>query len=155
MSLQHPQNRTLIFILIALLATNLVWMGYNFISKGSKKNTERKGMLSDFLEKEVKFSPAQMVAYDSLRSQHRRQGKNFADSLRPIKTERFRQIGLAGFSDSAIAVAAQHSAENQLLMETRFLNNIREIRNICTPEQRAIFDTGFYRPFERRGNKGR
>ena len=150
----HPQNRTLIFILIALLAANLIFMATQFFMKGRKPgNPERRGMMHDFLKNEVKYSDAQMVAYDSLRAQHREEGKNAGEEMRNKKREMFRSLGLSQFSDSAISSAAEVSAENQRAMEIRFLNNLKEIRNIGTPGQRAVFDTGFYRSFERRSHK--
>lgn len=150
----HPQNRTLIFILIALLAANLIFMGTQFFMKGKRSgNNERKGMLTDFLKEEVKFSGAQMVAYDSLRMHHREEGKSSFEEMRNKKREMFKSLGQSQFADTAIAAAAEVSAQNQRAMETRFLNNLKEIRNIGTPGQRAIFDTGFYRSFERRSHK--
>ena len=55
------------------------------------------------------------------------------------------------FSDSAITVAANRSAELQKQMEIKMLTHFKEVRQLCTPAQQPAFDTLFYKVWNRKG----
>ncbi|MDB5202090.1 MAG: hypothetical protein JWQ27_1499 [Ferruginibacter sp.] len=143
--INQSKNKTLLFIIGILLLTNIVLVWMMLSGKPQDKRPERKSPMSAYLKSEVGFSPAQLVAVDSIKSRHRRDVKLLFDNMRNDKEQAFKALGKNGFSDSAINSAATYSASQQQALEIKMLSHLRDIRNVGTPEQKAKFDTGFYK----------
>jgi Spy/CpxP family protein refolding chaperone len=142
-------NRRWLMILGILLLANLAVLAYFIIQRKSGGHSDRRGQMSAYLKKEIGFSDAQMAHYETIKARQRAESKAMFDSIRDAKTETFRMLGAQGFSDSSIAAIAKASAAKQQNMETIMLMHLREIREICTPEQRKRFDTSYYRVLAR------
>ncbi len=140
----QPRNKILIIIIAILLVANIILLSFLFAGK-LEKRPERKSQMGAYLKNEIGFSDQQMVQFDSVKARHRRQVKVLFDSIRIKKDAAFRAIGASAFSDSTIGNAASFSAEKQQDLELMMLQHLKEIRMICTPQQRQQFDTGFYK----------
>ncbi len=140
-------NKTLVFVLALLLLGNLIFVGLLFFNRepGKKVSAERRGPLTTYVKNDIGFSETQMMAFDSIKAQHKKQVGKWFDDIRNEKMDVYRKLGSMQFSDSAIAEAARFAAQKQESMEKMMLTNIKDIRNICTPEQMQKFDTGFYK----------
>jgi len=147
----QPRNKVLIILIGILLAANIILLSLFLLEKPEKK-PERRSQMGLYLTKEIGFTTQQMVQFDSIKAQHRRQVKQLFDSMRVKKESAFKAIGTNGFSDSSILSAATYSAAQQQQLELMMLEHIRDIRGICTPKQRLQFDTGFYKVMTR--NRG-
>lgn len=147
----QPRNKVLIILIGILLAANIILLSLFLLEKPEKK-PERRSQMGLYLTKEIGFSGQQMVQFDTIKAQHRRQVKLLFDSMRIRKEAAFRSIGANKFSDSSILNAATYSAAQQQQLELMMLKHIRDIREICTPAQRLQFDTGFYKVMTR--NRG-
>ena len=77
--------------------------------------------------------------------------KTSFDEMRNNKSQLFKDLGTNAFSDSAITVAANRSAELQKQMEIKMLTHFKEVRQLCTPAQQPAFDTLFYKVWNRKG----
>ena len=122
--------------------------------RGGKKGFHggREAMVSEFLKKDIGFNPAQLQQYDTLsKKQHEQIGPLF-DEARKNKEDQLKQLAAAGFTDSAINIAAGQSSEKQKNIETNMFRHIREIRTICTPDQLPKFDSLVYKIVGKRGD---
>jgi len=103
-----------------------------------------------YLKKDLGFSDAQLLSYDSLEEVHWQGMKPLFDTLRKEKEKRIRYIANFGFEDSAIITAVAKTAVKQQLVETNMLMHVKNIRNLCTPAQKTMYDTSIYKMFVRR-----
>lgn len=140
----QPKSKILIILIAILLITNISLLVI-FLNQKPEKRFDRKSMMGAYLKNEIGFSPEQMVDFDSIRAQHRRQVKSLFDGVRGTKIATFKALGNNAFSDSAIQNAAAESAKQQEDLERTMLKHLKDIRNICTPSQQLVFDTGFYK----------
>ena len=152
---RQAKNRTLIIIFSILLLLNIGLLSYYIFFKDKKSYTSenKRIYISEFLKNDVNFSESQLKQYDSLKKEHQIVTRNLYDSLRQKKQNIFKQIGLAGFSDSSIEVAAQYAATQQKDIELETLRFFSRARNLGTNEQRIKFDSSFYKVFSKSRNK--
>jgi len=146
----QSKNKTWLIVIGMLLMANVVLFATYLLKRPQgRKPAERGRAMSNYLKNELGFSDAQMSAFDSIKNQHKQQAKQAFDAMRTSKVQALKDLGAASFSDSAIAKAAAFSASQQQEMEMHMLQHLKEIRGICTPEQRQKFDTGFYKVMAR------
>ena len=138
-------NKILLLIIGILLITNIAIIALLFTSEDSDNHKEYKSPMTSYLQKEIKFSDSQMKTYEALQTTHSASMKKFFDSLRAEKINVYKQLGTKSFDDSAMQLAVMYASNKQLSMEAMMLNHVKRIRNICTPEQQLVFDTGFYK----------
>lgn len=154
MNISNTRVKTLLAALVVLFITNLVLAFMLFKKPQNAGNKKPEGPLQGFLKNEVQFSQAQMAAYDSLRAQHRLSMHRSFDSIRQQKQQLYNTLAANNFSDSAIRNTIVSAANTQEAVEENMVSSLSQIRALCTPEQRAIFDTGFSKYlFERRAPK--
>ena len=148
MRTENPSNKIFIIVIALLLIANIVTLSLLLTNKKTD-NDDRKNTMRNYLKKEIGFSDAQLNAFDTVKSNHRAEVKPMFDEMRTRKQLNLKNIGAQSFSDSSIINAATYAATQQQNLELTMLNNLKEIRNLCTPAQRAIFDTGFYKIMNR------
>ena len=144
MKTENSSNKILIIVIALLFVANAVTLTLLFTGK-RPANDDRKNAMRNYLKTEVGFSDAQIVAFDTVKSRQRSQAKIIYDEIRERKQNNLKKIGSENFSDSSIKSAAVYAATQQENMEINMLRHLKDIRNLCTPPQRAIFDTGFYK----------
>ena len=151
------KNKILLITVIILLLTNIAMLVF-FLNKGGERRRPhggREAMMTEFLKKEVGFTPLQLVQYDTLSKQHRATMKASFDKMRSSKEQQLKDLGAGAFSDSAINIAATQSSAMQKDMELGMLKHIATIRALCTPEQQPKFDSLFYKVWNRRGDNSK
>ena len=148
---KRTSNKTLVIIIAILLIANIATVGLMLFGKGEAKAPvdDRKNAMRNYLKDSLKFSDAQMVQFDTIKSRHREQVKGIFDSIRADKTSILKRLGRDGFPDSSLAGAAEAAAGQQKLVELQMLKHLKEVRTLCTPEQLKSFDTGFYKIMNR------
>ena len=147
------KTKILLMIIAVLLIANISWLALYFQKSASDKShfrQDRKTAIEAFLKKDVGFSQEQLVKFDSLSEQHRRKVSQTIDADRMNRAEQFKILLAANFSDSMIKELAQKSAAVQLTTETLMLIHMKEIRQLCQPEQLAAFDASFGKTLSRR-----
>lgn len=142
--MNKQRNKIFIIVIGILLIANIVLLSVFLFGKPAKK-PERKSPMTTYLKNEIGFSDEQMVRFDTIKSQHRRQVKLIFDEMKDRKEASFKMLGQSGFSDSAIISVAASSAMQQQTIEETMLRHLRDIHNICIPAQQKKFDTGFYK----------
>ena len=148
MKTENSSNKIFIIVIALLLLANTVTLTILFTGK-KPDNDDRKNAMRNYLKSEVGFSDAQLVAFDTVKSRQRSQAKLIYDEIRERKQNNLKTIGNENFSDSSIKSAASYAASQQENMEMNMLTHLKDIRNLCTPPQRVIFDTGFYKIMSR------
>lgn len=137
-------NKIFIIVIALLLIANIVTLTMLLANKKPYAD-DRKNTMRNYLKTEVGFSDAQLNAFDTVKTNHRAQVKTMFDEIRLNKQHNLKKIGSYNFSDSSVKAAAVYAAMQQEYLEIKMLNHLKEIRNLCTPAQRANFDTGFYK----------
>lgn len=156
---EQPKNKILIIIIGLLLVANVVMLGFFLWNNHAEKKeralerdkSSRSKFVADYLKNEVGFNNEQLVRYDSISKKHREQLKAAFGELAAERKKTFASLAAASFTDSAMNNAANEIHERQRVLELSMLKHLKEIRNLCTAEQVARFDTGFYKIFGRRG----
>jgi uncharacterized glyoxalase superfamily metalloenzyme YdcJ len=142
------KNNILKAAVIILLLANIGMLVFFINSKGDRhvrNNGGRDAMAKEFLQKEIGFTPQQLQLYDTLSKQHREKIKAFFDEFRSSKENSLKELGNKSFSDSAIALSIEKSANMQKEMEKNMLYHFKSIRALCTPQQMPKFDSLFYK----------
>jgi len=142
------KNKLYLLVIGILLVTNIVMLFF-FIDKkddGKKGNRggDKSAMMKNFLQKEIGFNEQQLQQYDTLSKQHKEKMKADFEALKKNKEQQFKELGIKGFSDTAINDIVSRSSEKQKLIELQMLNHFASIRKICTAEQQPKFDSLFY-----------
>jgi capsular polysaccharide biosynthesis protein len=149
----QPKNKMLIIIIAILLIANIVTLSLLLLNKNSRgSRPDRKAQLTAFLKNDVGFSADQVARYDTISKSHRAKLKSIFDNMSMERENIFKEVASQNFSDSGINIAAKSIAAQQMVFETEMLFHLKDIRNICTPAQRPVFDTGFYKIIAKRGD---
>jgi hypothetical protein len=146
---ENPSNKIFIIVIAILLIANIGTLVLLLTSDKKSDYDDRKNSMRNYLKSEVGFSDAQLIAFDTVKSIHRAEVKPMFDEMRTRKQLNLRNIGAQNFSDSSIINAANYAASQQKNLEMKMLSNLKVIRNLCTSQQRLIFDTGFYKMMTR------
>lgn len=148
------KNKILILAIGTLLATNIAMLVFFLNKPGTHRGFKRgrEQALTEFVQKDLGFSQAQMQQFDSLGKQHKEKVGQLMDTLRNKKEQVLKDLAQAGFSDSAIHESANHSVSGQAAIELLMLQHFRNIRNLCTPTQQSKFDTMYYQLWHRKGS---
>jgi len=150
----QPKSKILIIIIFSLLIANIVLIAFLLLNnkqKDKRERGDRNAYVIDYLQNEVGFNKEQLARYDSLSKYHREHVKSTFKEISENRKTILHTLASADFSDSAINSAANSIHERQKTLELNMLKHLKEIRDICTEEQRSRFDTGFYKIFGRRG----
>ena len=150
---ENPSNKIFIIVIALLLIANICTLTLLLTNDKKSDYDDRKNSMRNYLKNEIGFSDAQLVAFDTVKSHHRAEVKPMFDEIRTRKQLNLKNIGAQNFSDSSMAIAADYSAMQQEKLEMKMLGQLKIIRNLCTPQQRAIFDTGFYKIMSRPNNE--
>lgn len=154
MIVKQNKSKLVLIIIGLLLVVNIILLSF-FLLKRQKSKTDvhqgRKVYIAAFLEEEIGFNKQQLQQYDSLSNRHREIMKAEFDKIRNHKEEQFKQLVGADFNDSAIYTIAEQATATQKLIQIRSFKHLRSIRQMCTVEQQAKFDTSFYKVFNRKG----
>ncbi len=145
---ENSSNRIFIIVIALLLVANIATLAM-LASKKTLVPEERKSYMRAYLKNEVGFSDKQLQDFDTIKTAHRIEVKSIYEQIRNHRQTNLIAIGTSAFSDSSINMAAVSAAEEQKILELNLLLHIKDIRDLCTPAQRVVFDTGFYKVMAR------
>jgi hypothetical protein len=144
------KNKLLILLVVVLLATNIALLVYLFNRPGrSNRRQEREAAMAAFVQKELGFGEEQLSQYDNLAKQHRQKTKGLMDSMRQTREQELQQLAAAGFSDSAMQQSVSRVTQRQTAMALLMLQHYKNVRQLCTAEQRVKFDSGYHKLWPR------
>lgn len=153
------RNKNLVFIIAALLLTNIavlvyfLWIKEPHGSRSSGSNKPPKeGFFTVALRDSVGFNEQQIAQYKEIKDRQKKTMEVMFDNMRSAKDSLFRLIGDTLANDSVIRRAAEAVGERQRLLDLQSFSHFREIRALCTsPEQQQKYDTAVLRMLRKMG----
>ena len=129
------RNKNLLFIIAVLLLTNIAVLVY-FLAirkthEGRPGMPERRGGLTEVLEKEVGFNDDQVAQYKQLKEQQLERLRPLFDEMRKAKDNLFRLMSDSTASDSTIGKAAEAIGYRQKELDLQTFNHFRRVRSLC------------------------
>lgn len=148
------RNRNLLGIIGILLLTNILVLGYFLwfkkpVNKPAPEK-ERTG-ITELLEKEVGFTDAQLATYKQLKDKQRENMKPMFEEMRRAKDSLYKMMGDSTVNDSIINLAAENIARRQKALDLHAFYHFKNVRTICTADQREKYDSMILRMFRRMG----
>lgn len=138
-------RKPLLILIAILILTNLALLGILLFSGSNKPKPnrfeERKALMKERLEKEVGFNQQQLAQYDSLSETMYRGGKERMDAHRQYKRQVIKNWLASDMQDSTRDQLARTLGEKQTDLEREMLAHVKRVADLCTPAQRAVFDT--------------
>ncbi|ASZ11589.1 periplasmic heavy metal sensor [Chitinophaga pendula] len=136
------KNRILIIMVVILLLTNLLMLFFFvWLKPGSRHDGRGKRGVAIFLEEQVGFTEDQMKSYQELREQHWGRMKPVLGDIRTTKERFYNLLARAAVPDSVLQQAADSIGRRQSAIDLLTFQHFREVRALCTPEQRPRFDS--------------
>jgi periplasmic protein CpxP/Spy len=146
------RNKNLIFIIAALLLTNIAVLVYFlWLKEPSKQKEQPRNGITEMFQNEVGFTEAQVAQYRLLKEEQRAAIKPMFDEMRKAKDSLWRLMSDTTVSDSVLSRAADAIAQKQKALDLQTFNHFKRVRMICTPEQYAKYDTAILRMFSKMG----
>lgn len=140
--MSSPRSKILILIIIVLLISNIGLLGLMYFGKkDDRKPPERGKSFSDFIEKQLNFSPEQSTKFHQLRDTHFENFKPILKEVRKAKDSLFSFMRLPDVPDSAVERAAENLAQKEKAQELYSYNHFKKVRELCTDEQKPKFDS--------------
>ena len=139
------KNKVLVSIIGILLLANIAMLVF-FISgmkKPDPRTTEQQKPIhttESFLQTKVGFSDQQIEQLNKLKEEHRKKLVPLFEDLRQTKDQFFVMVKDSQ-PDSYIDSIAVVIGEKQRTLDRSVFETIREVRNICTPQQQIGFDS--------------
>lgn len=138
------KNKWWLIAVIVLLVVNtatltIFWLerkGHNLLG-GRPKGAEAQA----FLIKELALDSAQQVQYLELVKTHREGTNAIKKQLRDAKDAFFNLISDSTVSEAAIKQAADSASAIEAQIDLLTFKHFQQIRSICTPSQKAKFDS--------------
>lgn len=138
------RNKSLVGIIIFLLVSNIAMLIF-FLVLGNGTKKERpphKDMIAAFLKNEVKFDQSQLDQYEKLHKDHMGKMKPFFESIHNSK-DSFYNFLFVNEPDTDINKAAAVIGEKQMSLDLQMFKHLKNVRNLCTPDQLPKFDSLF------------
>ena len=137
------QSRWLLAVLGILVAGNLIltlllWQGH---SNGPKRPLPppRPENAAAVLKEKLDWNEQQVTAFRSLLKEHQEKIRMYQDSLRHLKHDLFESLpGNPG--DAEVTAATEQIGHVYQAIEVATFQHLKDVRNLCTPEQQAKFD---------------
>jgi hypothetical protein len=148
-------KRSLIFIIIFLLLTNIGVLGYFLWYKKSAKPPGTPKGLSTALQNEVGFDEAQVAEYKKLKDKHWASIKPMFEDMRKAKDSLFRLVSKEVVNDSLVNGIANTIAEKQKEIDLKAFTHFKEIRALCKTEQLVKYDSLVQRMVRKMGRPQR
>ena len=148
----QAKSKLFLLIIVVLLISNfgMLYLLTNHKEPGKNRGRGWDSMLKEFLQKDIGFSDAQLLQYDTLSKQQKEDMKGSFSGMKNRKEQQLKNLGSSAFSDSAISMAVEQSAEGQKIMERKMLTNLVAIRKLCTADQLPKFDSLIYKAWSRK-----
>jgi Spy/CpxP family protein refolding chaperone len=151
-----PKNKSLIWIIVFLIFTNLAMLAYFVFFNGpEKKSRGREDFITSFLQNDMKFDTVQMKAYQNLKKDRMQKVKPLFDSMRMAKENFYNLLYSSDTNDSLLAARAALIGNNQADLDINMFRYLKAIRGLCSTGQRAGFDTSFKKVVNKMTGRGR
>jgi Spy/CpxP family protein refolding chaperone len=149
------RNKNLIFIIAALLLTNIAVLVYFlWIKEPAEKprdNNRGGNGMTEMFQNEVGFTNEQIEQYKILKEEQRATIRPMFDGMRKAKDSLWRLMSDTTVSDSVLNRAADAIAQKQKALDLQTFKHFQRLRAICKPDQLAKYDTAILHLFSKMG----
>jgi Spy/CpxP family protein refolding chaperone len=150
------RNRNLLFIIVALLLTNIAVLAYFLWIKQPEKrdrsqDNRPKIDMVDRLRDSVGFNDEQVTQFKKLKDEHWATLKPMFDDMRKAKDSLFRLVSDPNANDSVIDKVSDVIAQKQKALDLQTFNHFKKVRALCRPEQQEKYDSLVQRMFRKMG----
>ena len=137
--------RSLTFIIVFLLVTNIVMLLFFIFSKPAVHSSPAKdeNLVATFLQQQIGFDEQQMDLYQKVRKNDFEKNKPAFEALKQAKNSFYQHIYSDSLPDSIINKSAAVIGKKQIDVDTKMLLHFKKVRGICTGQQRPKFDSLF------------
>ncbi|MBS1919843.1 MAG: periplasmic heavy metal sensor [Bacteroidetes bacterium] len=136
------RSKILMLIIAALLTSNIVLLSFMFWGgRRERKPPDRGKPFSDYFEKQLGFTPDQSAKFHILIDQHFETLKPIMKEVRSAKDSLFGLMRFPEIPDSILQQAADNLAQKEKAQELQSFRHFRNVRELCTNEQKPKFDT--------------
>ncbi|HLG41241.1 MAG TPA: periplasmic heavy metal sensor [Chitinophagaceae bacterium] len=151
------RNRNLLFIIAALVLTNVAVLVYFLWIKRpvETRRMDGKNGMTEMLKKEVGFNDEQVAQYKQLKDEQWASIKPMFDEMRKAKENLFRLLSDPNTSDSLVSKATNAIAEKQKTLDLQTFSHFKKVRAVCTPDQLPKYDSMIQRMFRKMGKMQR
>ncbi len=145
MSRMLNNTKVLIFIIAILLIANIAilifFLGAKHPPQKNDHNAGNRPKFSEFLKNDIKFSQAQLKEYDSIKKVHWKTARPIFNAMNAAKDSLYFHLRDSIVSDQFLLEATDSIAQRQKQMDLQMFVHFRNMRNLCTPEQKPLFDS--------------
>jgi periplasmic protein CpxP/Spy len=148
------RNKNLIFIIAALLLTNIAVLVYFlWIKEPAPKPRDNRGGngMTEMFQNEVGFTNEQIEQYKIMKEEQRATIRPMFDGMRKAKDSLWRLMSDTTVSDSVLNRAADAIAQKQKALDLQTFKHFQRLRAICKPDQLAKYDTAILHLFSKMG----
>ncbi|HET9826840.1 MAG TPA: periplasmic heavy metal sensor, partial [Chitinophagaceae bacterium] len=119
---------------------NLAVMLYFFVFR---HRTEHHGSrpVTEFVQKELDFTPDQTAKFRQLRDQHKQAIKPLMEDMKKLKDSLYSLLNGPQVNDSAVTSLTNKIGEKQKEWEVMIFHHLQKVRAICDSSQLPKFDT--------------
>ena len=137
--------RSLAFIIAFLLVTNIVMLLFFIFSKPCTPVPPPKdeNVVATFLQNDIGFDEQQMKSYQKLKKDDFDRARPAFDALRHAKITFYENIYDNTTPDSLVNKSASFIGKKQKAVDLLMLKHFKNVRNLCTGQQLAKFDSLF------------
>lgn len=146
-------NRTLIAIIVLLLITNLLVLGY-FLRSNQSFKKERKDGFAAALQKEVGFTDSQIAQFNELKTTNWTLAKAKMDEMKKLKKNFFDLVKNNSATDSVVIFMADSISAMQKQINLNAFRHFKAVRDVCTPNQLSAFDSLMKRMVNKHNKRG-
>ena len=150
------KNKSLVSIIVFLLLTNIAMLiFFLFLSSTTGRGHGRdENFMPGILQKQVGFNDNQINAYKKVKEEQMHKMKPLFEDVRTAK-DNFYKLLPTNPSDSSLNASAAIIGQKQMALDIQMFQNLKSIRNLCTPEQVPKFDSSIKFVVARMTGRGR
>jgi Spy/CpxP family protein refolding chaperone len=143
------QNRLLFRFVILLAALNIISMGLLLWKAFSNPpfppppvviRAGERHEVTDILRKELNLTPEQADRMDALRTSYFEKQERVLKSIREERDSMNAEMFNRTTDDNRVLALAKAVSENEYQVEVLRFKQAQELKSICTPDQRAMFE---------------
>lgn len=128
-----------ILVLLNLLTLCMLWMDRHPAGEPPGPAGDGAPPVDAFLKQTLNLTPAQWAAFEPLKQEHRRQMERLTPQLRADKHAFFGLLAQDTVSDAEVQALLARIAARHRAIDSVTYAHFRQVRGLCTPEQRARF----------------
>jgi len=139
--MNKPSNKVLLLIITVLLLTNIGVLVYFMKYRQCEPEMVKPKGATDLLQEQVGFSKEQLDQYKKAREQQRELIRPMYENMRTTKDSLYRLLGDSTVTDARLDTLAGHIGDRQKALDLLTFHQFRELRKICRPDQRVLYDS--------------